>query len=552
MPIDDAARLALGAEFKIAQEELGAEITKLAPAECGRMHPKEGYKGIPPEVKNWVSDENFIMDARFNDEDDGSGESYSYQLRDFNVPVELDGGVLGTQVASRWCRVYDFNPNSRNQILAYIDARHHKRPKSRETDEDGHQKDVTDAKSLERLTAQTGDTFYLKCRDYKGLTKMRGTYVEGFAPAADGCVHTSLTTLTGIGQLSSRNPNIQNFPKLKPTIALAKAMRKMVAAKPGYILTEWDFKSCHIITLGFLAQDLNYLRLGRLDMHSFVAGHFLNLWNGFDAFKWSDDDLRAKFKWLKSDPERKRVRDDQAKHAILGIGNGLKAKGLYERYPESFPMQPCPACAGSGRAPGARVGTTKQCPKCKGSAIQLGRETADEVLHVAETLFPKVFSYQDRERTTAHEKRELRTDFGHIRRFYEVFQWDPRKRDPKSGTLGGWSHGDQSEEAVAFRLANIAFGHIREKLKELAAAGLDFRYGLFNNVHDSFMFHFPEEMLEQHVAEVYPVLTSPSKVLRSEIAPQGLVIDVEGAAGKNWAEMTIDLNKMIQVGLEKR
>src|SRR5216684_2691659 len=102
-------------------------------------------------------------------------------------------------------------------------------------------------------------------------------------------------------------------------------------SQPGNILTEWDFKSCHIITLGFLAEDLNYMRLGRLDMHSFVAGHFLKLWNGFEIFKESDEELLARFKWLKSDPVRKRVRDDQAKHGILGIGNGLKAKGLYER-----------------------------------------------------------------------------------------------------------------------------------------------------------------------------------------------------------------------------
>src|SRR4029077_19429704 len=51
MPIDDAARLRLGARFEAAQAELGAEIAKLAPAECCRVHPKEGYKGTPPDIK---------------------------------------------------------------------------------------------------------------------------------------------------------------------------------------------------------------------------------------------------------------------------------------------------------------------------------------------------------------------------------------------------------------------------------------------------------------------------------------------------------------------
>lgn len=553
MPIDNAARIALGDEFKVAQDALEIEIQALVPDGIGRVHPKEGYKGVPPEVKKWYANADpsysvitlkpeAIYDVRFLESGD-DGESYHYTFRQFEEVEEING-QLTIQPVVRWCRIYDFNPNSRNQVFSYMDANHHKRPKSRELNDEGESKDSAAAKELERLTIQTGDTFYLKVRDYKGLTKMRGTYVDGFAPAVDGCVHTSFTFLTGIGQLGSRSPNVQNFPKLKPTIALAKAMRRMVAAKPGHILTEWDFKSCHIITLGYLSGDQNYLRLGRLDMHSFVAGHFLGLWDGRELFHLSDDELRAKFKWLKSIPEYKKVRDDQAKHGILGIGNGLQAKGLYERYIENFPPRVCPLCKGIGQVAG--VHRMKKCATCDGSGQQSGRAIADEVLEVAGVLFPKVRPYQDTERKTAHEKRELRTPFGHIRRFYEVFQWDSRKRDKVTGMLGGWSHGDQSEEAVAFRLANIAFGHIREKLKELAAAGLDQRYGLFNNIHDSFLFHFPESMLEQHIAEIYPVLTSPSAVLRDPvIAPNGLVIDVEGVAGKNWSEMTIDLNKMI-------
>jgi uracil-DNA glycosylase family 4 len=545
MPIDDAARLRLGARFEAAQADLGAEIAKLAPAECCRVHPKDGYKGVPPEVKKWgiehplsetskVEQTTFeeweahryklLTDTLFNDD-----ETYHYELRDFDVPV-VDAATGGPVIHKtlRWCRVYDFNPNSPPQILAYMGAKRHKRPKSREVDEEGNAKDSTEAKELERLAIRTDDSFYLKCRDYKGYTKMRGTYVDGFAPGPDRRVHTTFTFAPAIGQLSSRNPNQQNFPKLKPTRELADSMREMVAADDGCVLTEWDFKSCHVITLGFLAEDLNYMRLGRLDIHSFVAGHFLNLWDGFQAFSESDEQLLARFKWLKSDPARKLVRDDQAKHGILGIGNGLKAKGLYERYMESFPPRACVACDGVGKT--LASGRTRRCLKCKGTGKQTGRQIAEEVLATAEKLFPKVFEFQERQRKEAHEKRELRTPFGFIRRFYEVYRWDAKRSD--------WGHGDQAEEAVAYRLANIAFGHIREKLKALHRAGLDSKYGLFNTVHDSFMFHFPESMLEEHAREIYPVLTSPSTVLKHPvIAPEGLVIGVEGSYGKNWRAM---------------
>ena len=283
--------------------------------------------------------------------------------------------------------------------------------------------------------AKTGDTFYLKVVEYRGLRKLRGTYVDGFVPGPDGCVHTSFTFDTGIGQLSSRNPNIQNFPKLKPTPALAKAMRRMVAARPGHIITEWDFKSCHVMTLGFLAEDVDYMRLGRLDIHSFVAWHFLGHWDGRAAFAWPDEKLRAEFKWLKSDADRKRVRDNQAKPGILGIGNGLKAKGLYERYMESFPPTECVTCGGRGWVPGARASTTKRCLRARETKVQSGQRTAEIVLEVCGELFPRVFEYQKAEARRAHEQQFLKTPFGHIRRFYEVFRWDARK--------GDWAPGDQ-------------------------------------------------------------------------------------------------------------
>lgn len=537
MPIDDSARLRLDAEFDIAQTALGEEIARLVPEECKRVHLKKGYVGVPPEIKEYVGIGTYetIRTLKYNDEDDNSGEWYHYEQREFAVPtVDAASGEPVAIATIRWCRVYDFNPNSKDQVIAYMKSKGHRVPKSKEEDDEGKQKDTTAEKELRRLAVRTGDQFYLKVVEYRGFTKLRSTYIDGFAPGADGCVHTTFTFAPAIGQLSSRNPNIQNFTKLKPTVELAKAMRKIVSAHPGKILTEWDFKSCHIITLGFLAEDLNYMRLGRLDMHSFVAGHFLKLWDGFKIFNESDEQLLARFKWLKSDPVRKRVRDDQAKHGILGIGNGLKAKGLYERYMESFPSTACADCNGSTREQGVRG--LRRCRACAGTGIQSGQRIAEAVLSVAEALFPKVFEFQERQRKEAHERQVLHTPFGYARRFYEVYRWD--------GKRGAWGHGDQAEEAVAYRLANIAFGHMREKLKELRRQGLDEKYGLFNSIHDSCLFHFPESMLEEHIAEIYPVLIAPSTVLKHPtICPDGLVIGVDASYGRDWGSMReIDLH----------
>ena len=114
----------------------------------------------------------------------------------------------------RWCRVVPFNPNSWQQLLVYMDAKRHKRPKSRKSENaDGSPKDTTEKKELIRLANRHGDDFYLKVIEYRELCKMRGTYIEGFKPQPDGRVHTTFTFDTGTGQLSSPQSEHPEFPE---------------------------------------------------------------------------------------------------------------------------------------------------------------------------------------------------------------------------------------------------------------------------------------------------------------------------------------------------
>lgn len=532
LPVDDERRLALAGTLDIAMVEMGKEIAAMAPG-LGRVHPKEGYKGVPPEIKKWCNDLGlFGMGTPPAAEDfvDPQGDHYHYEMRPFEEAVERDGKIA-IAVVTRWCRVYDFNPNSGDQLKNYMRSKGHAIPRSRETDEEGNQKETTAKKELVRLATKHGDLLYLRAIEYREMSKAKGTYVDGFVPAADGCVHTTFTTQTGIGQLASRNPNTQNIPKHGHTESQRKvirALRGMFRAQPGKVITELDYKSCHVITLGFLARDPNYTRLGRLDIHSFVAGHYLNLWDGFKIFQESDDELLARFKWLKSDPDRKLVRDDQAKHGILGIGNGLQAKGLFERYVDSFPPRRCPHCSG-GRVAGVRQGTTRKCDRCNGSGWQRGIEIAQEILEICEALFKPVFAYQKATRQEAHEKRILRTSFGHIRRFYEVFRYDGRRAQ--------WIPGDQYNEAAAFPLANIAHAHMRETMKEIDRAGFARKYGMCNQVHDALYFHHDEDQLDDLIRDIYPLMRAPSKILIDPIsAPNGLWIDVEASTGPDLHE----------------
>lgn len=467
VPVDDARRMALGSEFEKAQEELGRELDGRFPDEARSIHPKKGYKKVPKDCSTLV-------------------------LLEF-PDTGIDGdGHPNTGTVMRWARRERFAPNSSQQLLRYMKAKSHPIPKGKEEDDEGNTKDTTAKKELIRLAHKTGDTFYLKVIEYRELAKAKGTYVDGFRPGADGRVHTTFTFDTATAQTSSRNPNVQNFLKHG---RLAKATRGIIAAPEGYTLAEADFKSYHVLTTGFEAECAEYMRMARLDMHSFIAGIFTRQW-GAELMEQPDDALLEKFAWFKQDAGRKRVRDKQAKPSILGVGFGMKKRRLFQENMEHYANE-----AEAGR-----------------------------FLAILEDVFRPVFDWQARIQKQAHEQAFLKSRFGHIRRFYEVFRWDGRK--------GVWGHGDQAEEAVAFLPANHAFGNIRECMKAQERLGIAEKYGLCNSIHDSFVYVFPTRMREEFLSEVVPVLRAPSAVLTHPVlAPRGLEVDVEVAWGSDWASL---------------
>lgn len=92
------------------------------------------------------------------------------------------------------------------------------------------------------------------------------------------------------------------------------------------MLVAFDYKSFHVLTLGFEAKDARYMRMSRMDMHSFVA--CCGLLKVEDAQKMEelpDDELLAKLAWYRKQPKLypefggmsfQEVRDQKAKRCI--------------------------------------------------------------------------------------------------------------------------------------------------------------------------------------------------------------------------------------------
>ncbi|MDR0903462.1 MAG: DNA polymerase I [Ruminococcus sp.] len=109
--------------------------------------------------------------------------------------------------------------------------------------------------------------------DYRGLSKLNSTYVEGLlqAVADDGRIHTTFNqTETRTGRLSSENPNVQNIPVRTDR---GREMRKFFVAPEGYVLLDADYSQIELRILASMANDKNMQENFRsgLDFHTATA-----------------------------------------------------------------------------------------------------------------------------------------------------------------------------------------------------------------------------------------------------------------------------------------
>ena len=118
-----------------------------------------------------------------------------------------------------------------------------------------------------------------KVLDYRQLTKLNSTYVEGLGKvvAADGRIHTSFqNTVTATGRLSSTEPNLQNIPVRTP---LGAEMRKMFVAPAGRVLVDADYSQIELRLLAHMSGDtamIDGFNSG-VDIHTVTASQVFSL-----------------------------------------------------------------------------------------------------------------------------------------------------------------------------------------------------------------------------------------------------------------------------------
>lgn len=119
-----------------------------------------------------------------------------------------------------------------------------------------------------------------KVTDYRQLTKLRSTFVEGltkFINPEDGRIHSHFNqNFTNTGRLSSKDPNLQNIPVRQ---AVGREIRKAFVADTGKILLDADYSQIELRLLAALSGDEAMIDAYRhdVDIHRLTASRIFHV-----------------------------------------------------------------------------------------------------------------------------------------------------------------------------------------------------------------------------------------------------------------------------------
>jgi uracil-DNA glycosylase family 4 len=412
--------------------------------------------------------------------------------------------------ALRWCKLEPFNPGSPGeggQVAQLIKHYGHKLGRNHKT-----KKGSVDDDTLKKLSIKCRNSrkpadqelagilrLVRECRQY---SKIMGTYVKGWRPGADGRIHATPGFWGSMYRISWRRPNISATVQDKQDstdefeVAVAQGFRKCVAAGPGQVLIEADWKSMEAVLVAYFAGDQDYDRLARLGVHDYLTCHLLVERRKMAAadlpdLAWSNSDLKAVFKRIKAAYPKDR---DDAKHCIHGISYGMGPFLMAETY--EMPLR-----------------------------------EAKRLIDLFFALFPKIKAWQEATLARASRECKLRNPFSYEMPFWEVYKWDGRKKGA-NGKPGSWSLGSDAKSAIAFLPRDTGAAMLKEALLRIAPRTLPGE--LVASTHDSVLCDVRAGRLDTVAGILQQELERPVPELG------GLSIPVELKQGPCWHESAMD------------
>ena len=240
----------------------------------------------------------------------------------------------------------------------------------------------------------------------------------GLHVSADGLVHTTFTHDPSTFRLASKAPAMQNIPP---------SARMMFVAPPGYAFWAVDYAGIENILVGWLAKSDRYVRLSKLDMHSFFTAHVLCEIektlpsSALPQESWPDAELKQALRYIKDwYPKQRQANKPHIHGSNYMEGPTTIQEGMLKDLGVVVPL--------------------KQLKRLQGFYFELFPEIRQ--WHRRATGLEEVADPKPGE--GAYQKGYLRTPFGNIHRYYDVLT---HIKGPR-----GWElrYSTDAKRAVAF------------------------------------------------------------------------------------------------------
>jgi len=492
---------------------LDAELQALYPPELKKLEPKEGLQSRPDYfdvVEHVVSKEIRIcrtcgaqeVGAKHRCKDPGTSRVSK------TLKAEIDTIVTGVP---RFFRRHPFNPDSWQQVLAYVKQHGHEPGRNKNKGES------VDKKALARLVRETQDPFYSLNQERRQTAKIDSTYVQVAIARADANsrLHAQYKEVPSTLRLSCVAPNLTNMAAGKTYEAeevgktYAKRFRGLVEAAPGCELMEADFSGIEAVLVGWFAGDPVYIKKAHLGVHAWLVSIVLGK---PPNPRWSAEEEGAYYKELKV---REKFLYEACKRCVHGTSYGLTPHGMVENYPTVFKSE------------------------------KEARELQNTFFRAA----PRVAAWQKRVQALAHRQGFLGGPGQHP---FSYKHWFWAVKEPRRGSHGDWyeKEGPDAKRAIAYFPQSTARGVLTESLLRLFDPESenwigDAFYGetpLRAVIHDSELYEYPVEQRQRILHAVYTEMTKP--ILQLPCPAEWnlgnfLTVGVEMKAGPTWAAMEV-------------
>ena len=423
---------------------------------------------------------------------------------------------------------YEVNLNSPKQLVELFIDRLGKEPiKWTGGGKSGVKKPSVD-ESVLTIWAEQGDEHAKLLMEYRGLSKVRGTYIDGMLKrvGADGRIHPIINQhITVTGRLSSTDPNLQNIPR--PDDDIWK-LREAFVASAGYTLVAIDYRQVEMRLMAQLSEDENMRNVIRRgwDIHAGTAA--LMYQRDYDEIQdakfmkgWLSEEKVPQEKWPSWISE------------CCGFRQDAKSIGFGINYGEGIP------------ALAMKLGISNQ------EAIKRKEKYFEP--------YPKVKEFIEFTHAQCRETLEVHTILGRKRRLLEANadwkdgffnrksrKWVPDRPGPLAAralrqAVNSIIQGSAADVARLAQLitdppvmAEIGLSNASsERIEELGIRQL-------LQVHDEVLFEVPTKNLEEGISVLSQTMNQPFRfvpqLLGIDFDELSVPLDVDAGHGATWSE----------------